>query len=275
MSKEAHLVRTISLCLLLIGSLFAISGCAENNSAYQLEEFVQKHPSPVAGVPYRVYPPDVIGFSSKYVRELDNKIRKVRPDGKVNLPLVGEVFVAGKTVQEIGYEVASRARRYYKRVDVTVYMVRYNSQKIYVFGQVTHPGPLAWTGSDTVLEVLARVQPTLLAWPEKIKIIRAGSPRRGGYLPENISDLKANGAKELTVNMKEMVEKGDMSHNILLKPGDIVFVPPNPSAKIGLALRQLLFPVQPIVEAAHVPVAIDDAIDVFDDDDDCHHHCDD
>ena len=267
MSREAHLVRTISISFIV--SLIGLAGCSQQSEdPSQLQAFVQKHRSAVAGIPYKVYPPDVIGFSSKYVRELDNKIRKVRPDGKVNLPLVGDIFVAGKTVQEIGYDVASRARRYYKRVDITVYMVKYNSQKIYVFGQVYRPGPLAWTGSDTVLEVLARVQPTLLAYPEKIKIIRAHVPRRGGYLPENLDNLKASGAKELTVNMKEMVEKGDMSHNILLRPGDIVFVPPNPYAKVGLALKQVLFPVKPVLESARVPVVIDDANDAFKGEDD-------
>ncbi len=263
MSTEAYrgLKRVFRGAVSILAGLIFVSGCAEKevDSISQLHAFLQKKRSPVVGVPYHVFPPDVIGFKSKYVREIDGEVRKVRPDGKISLPLVGEVFVAGKTLQEIGYDVAVAARKYYKRVDITVYMIEYNSQKIYVFGQVERPGPLPWTGADTVLDVLAQAQPTLLAWPEKIKIIRARPPKRGGYLPEVEGGVSQ--AEELVIDMKAMVEQGDMSHNILLKPGDVVFVPPNPAAKIGLALRQILFPVQPVLEAARAPVVVRDASD--------------
>ncbi len=259
MSTEASLVGKLSLVLLCA----FVAGCSQQNNddTHQLSTFLQKDRSPVSGVPYRVYPPDVIGLSSKYVREIDGERRKVRPDGKINLPLVGEVFVAGKTLQEIGYEIAWAARKYYKRVDITVYMIEYNSQKIYVFGQVLRPGPIPWTGSNTILDVLAKVQPTFLACPKKIKVIRGASPRRGGYL--NNEKLTAKGANELVIDMTAMVEKGDMSHNIILGPGDVVFVPPNPSAKVGIALRQIFYPVKPVLEAARVPVVIDDAGDAM------------
>ena len=118
-------------------------------------------------------PPDVIAISSNYVREIGNVVQQIRPDGKVSLPLVGEIFVAGWTTQEIRQEVETAARRYYKKSDITVYVVEYKSQKIYVFGEVARPGTMAWTGSNTLLDVLARTQPTSLAWPEKIKVIRA------------------------------------------------------------------------------------------------------
>ena len=259
MSTEESLVR------ILIGAVLcgAWVGCAERtDSVEQLQSFLQKERSPVCGVEYRVLPPDVLGISSRYVREIDNLTRKVRPDGKISLPLVGDVFVAGKTLPEIGYEIAWAARKYYQRVDVTVFMVDYNSQKVYVFGQVFRPGPLPWTGSDTLLDVLAQSQPTLLAWPEKIKVVRGTSPKRGGYLPGSEGGEQEE-AKELTVDLMAMVTKGDMSHNILLWPDDVIYVPPNPTASVGLALRQLLFPVQPVLEAARVPTTVEDAADVF------------
>lgn len=257
---DGNLVRIligVALCASLIG-------CSQaGRDEDELQVFVQKKPSPVAGIPYRVLPPDVIGISSKYVREIHGIQRRVRPDGKIALPLIGEVFVAGKTLQEIGYEIAWAARRYYKRATVTVYMAGYNSQKIHVFGQVSRPGSLPWTGSDTLLDVLAKVQPTLLAWPERIKIIRARTPRRGGYLPytEQAQD-PTNETKEMTIDLMAMVKKGDMSRNIFLWPDDVIYVPPNPSAKVGLAIRQLLYPVHPVIETLRLPVSYLEATDI-------------
>jgi len=260
---DNNLVRTV-ICVAMCAWL---AGCSQNGhkDAEQLQSFLQKKRSPVAGVPYRVLPPDHIGLASKYVREIDGIIRQVRPDGKIALPLIGEVFVAGKTLREIGQEIDRLARQYYKRVDVTVHMAAYNSQKIYVFGQVARAGPRPWTGADTILDVLARVQPTLLAWPEKIKVIRGESPKRGGYLPYRDQVENENQSREVTVDLMAMITKGDMSHNILLWPDDIIYVPANPPAKVGLVLRQLLFPVQPVLEAVRVPKSYAEATDIDDD----------
>jgi len=260
-----------NLVRILIGVVICVSlvGCTQTtrDDVEQLQAFLQKERAPVAGVQYRVLPPDVIGLSSKCVKEIDGVRRQVRPDGKISLPLIGEVFVAGKTLQEVAHELTWSARRYYKRADITVYMVGYNSQKIYVFGQVSRPGMMPWTGTDTLLSVLARVQPTLLSWPEKIKVVRGQSPKRGGYLPGTEQEDQANGAKELTIDLMAMVKKGDLSRNVFLWPDDVVYVPANPPAKVGLVIRQLLFPVGPVLDTLQVPNAFEDAVEYDDDDD--------
>lgn len=243
----------------------AAGGCSQKaNDLDQLNAFLQKHRSPVSGIEYRVLPPDVIAISSRYVREINNIRQQVRPDGKINLPLVGEVFVAGRTPKQIAMSIATLVRDYYNRVDVTVTVVEYKSQKIYVFGQVLRPGPQPWTGADTLLDLLATVQPTLLAWPEKIKVVRAKPPSRGGYMPEISEDDQGEEtskfkAEELTVNLFAMIKTGDMSRNIMLRPDDVVYVPPNPFAGVGLAIQQLLFPIRPVVDVARAPGDIREA----------------
>ena len=52
-----------------------------------------------------------------------------------------------------------------------------------------------------------------------------------------------------------MVKKGDLSQNVLLKPNDIVYVPPNPLAAIGLAIQQVLFPIRPATETITTPAS--------------------
>jgi hypothetical protein len=59
----------------------------------------------------------------------------------------------------------------------------------------------------------------------------------------------------MKVNMMHMIEKGDLSRNVLLKAGDVVYVPPNPLAAFGLAMQQLLFGIQPATSTIQLPAS--------------------
>jgi len=263
-------VRYILVSVTLIG--LATMGCqsTEQKKIAQLHQFLQKDRSPVGAVEYRVLPPDVINVTSHNVQEITDVVQQIRPDGKISLPLIGELFVAGLTPQEIRREIIAVAQKYYKKVDVTVFVTGFNSQKVYVFGEVYRPGPMPWTGSDTLLDVLAQVQPTLMAWPEKVKVVRGRQPKRGGYIagdPESDPGYNAEpasgevrneqGAQELTVDLMAMVKSGDMTHNILLQPDDVVYVPPNPFAAVGLGIQQILFPTRGVVDMVQAPGDVD------------------
>ncbi|MGB2753687.1 MAG: polysaccharide biosynthesis/export family protein [Phycisphaerae bacterium] len=301
---------TANRCLgVLIGCLLgaAAMGCGGNNE--RLKAFLQEPRSPVSGSEYRVLPPDVILINSIYVSDINNFKVEVRPDGKINLPLLGEVTVAGNTPREIEAVLKARSREFYEEVDATVQVTEFRSQKIYVFGQVARPGPLPWTGTDTVIDVLAQVQPTPLAWPERIRVIRGKPPIRGGYLRPSKEDQEDQAEKSdpeedapapsteefpvakegedkqekpltveeatkmaaeaaraaeagdgsdahmMKVNMMNMVEKGDFSQNVLLKAGDVVYVPPNPLAAFGLAMQQVLLGIQPAASTIQAPAS--------------------
>lgn len=253
------------LCFLVsvAAAVCASGGCYNSD---ELKAFLQKPRKPVSGVDYHVYPPDVISISSLRVPEVDEVSQKVRPDGKVNLPLLGEVFVAGMTPADIEEAIKAKASEYYEGVDATVVVTGYNSQKFYIFGQVGRPGPMAWTGKDTLLDALAKAQPTSLAWPERIVIVRGGEPQEGGNLPEKGSGLymftgvrpaeENKPRSKMTVNLMAMVESGDLSNNILLEPNDVIYCQPNPLAKVGLAIQNVLFPIRPAVETVTLPAQV-------------------
>jgi protein involved in polysaccharide export with SLBB domain len=253
----------------LTGAILGLvaSGCGPAFTYEKFRAFLQEPRAPVSGTEYRVLPPDVITVTSRHVPEVNNVTQQVRPDGKVNLPLLGEIYVATAT-----------AREYYEQVDATVTVSQYRSQMIYIFGQVSRPGPRPWTGTDTLLDVLAQSQPTQLAWPERIKIVRLAKPKRGGYLSDKEYKKALNQAKgaaegkgpqgptEMTsreetksvvimVDMMKMVQKGDASRNVMLQADDVVYVPPNPLAAVGLAIQQLLFPIRPGAEMISMPAS--------------------
>lgn len=263
--------------LVLAGALtvMCLTGCGSSQD--ELAAFVEGQRLPVSGHEYRVLPPDMITIRSVHVPEINGVSERIRPDGYINLPLLGEVDVAGKTPEQIEAVLMERSQEFYELVDATVSVSGYNSQQIYIFGQVGRPGPMAWTGTNTLLDVLAQAQPTTLAWPQRIRVVRGELPRRGGYLSaddiekrvelarkagisgtgtavdDDLSTAEDLKAKVMTVDMKAMVESGDLSHNVLLQPDDVVFVPANPLAAVGLAIQQLLFPVRPGIETIGLP----------------------
>lgn len=215
----------------------------------------------MAATEYRVYPPDVIYITSLHVAEINNNMQRVRPDGKINLPLLGEVAVAGKTPKEIEQLLTEAAHKYYDKVAATVEVRSYESQRFYVFGQVVFPGPLPWTGRDTLLDALAKTQPNFLSWPERIIVTRGDDPKTGGFTTDFVeeeddgyrksgiaAERKDRPRKQMVINLAAMVEEGDMSKNILLQPNDVIYVQANPFAKVGLSIEQVLFPMRGLSE---------------------------
>lgn len=72
--------------------------------------------------------------------------------------------------------------------------------------------------------------------------------------------------REIIVDVDRMIRTGDTSANILIEPDDIIYVPPTPLAWVGLRIRELLFPVSPVLDAYVTPATVMDASDEYDDD---------
>lgn len=230
----------ISLATLLVVALTA-AGCAPRYTDYQA--FVQKPRPLVTATEYRLNPPDVVTFSSKRVREINGNTQQIRPDGVITLPLLGDAFVAGKTCAEISSELEEMAKVFYADADVTVRVAGFNSKKIFVFGEVAAPGPYQYNGANRVLDTLAKAQPTRLANPSRIQVLR----------PSDEGEL----IRRMTINLDDMVKRGDTSLDAVLEEGDILYVPPNALATVGLAIQQVLLPVSPAAQTVQGSASIE------------------
>lgn len=221
--------------------LLALPGCAR----YHDYDAFLRNPKPlVTTSDYRMMPPDVVQVSSKRVREIDGHQEQIRPDGRLTLPLLGSIFVAGRTTEDVALELEDLARDFYEDADVTVRVIGYNSKKIFVFGEVSGPGPYSYNGANTILGTLSKAQPTRLADPTRIHILRPGED---GYL-----------VRRMTISLDRMIQQGDTTLDAVLEDGDIIFVPANPLAAVGLGLQQLLLPIQPAASVVAGPAGIDD-----------------
>jgi polysaccharide export outer membrane protein len=237
----------------LWGAMLSLATCAGCSAKYEdLKAFVQSHDhGDTAASTYRIDPPDVIAISSPTSNEVDNVYQTVGIDGKVSLKLLGEIKVSRLTPREVASKLEEMLRRYYVDPKVHVRIAGYRSKKIYVMGQVDQRGPMTFTGRDTVLDVLARAKPNFIAWGAQTKIIRPSA--------------NPNERHEIIVNVDDIMQKGDLRGNVVLQPGDIIYVPPTPMGWVGLRVREALFPFTPIEEAYRTPTDFATATDRYED----------
>jgi polysaccharide export outer membrane protein len=234
-----------------------VAGCTSGRPRDTFD-FAQWHELEAAMAEVRVGPGDLVSISAPQILEVDGVRQQIDPAGKISLRLAGDVKVAGMTNQEIKAKLAQMLKPYYRDPKLNV-EVSAKSRRIFVFGEGTANGAVPYTGHDTVLDVLPTVGNSLIAARKRVKIIR----------PTADPSQK----KELTVNLARMMKTGDWTDNVLLQPNDIVYVPPTSLGWVGLRMRELLFPVQPVFEAYNMPAQFLQSNDSYhdarrDDDDD-------
>jgi polysaccharide biosynthesis/export protein len=135
----------------------------------------------------------------------------VRSDGKISLPLVGEVQAAGETPLKLEQDIAARLKNYIEEPDVTVIVQQINSQKFNILGQVSRPGAYPLTNTATVLDAIA---------------IAGGF--RDFAKQKSIYVLRQNpdGTQtRIAFNYKEVVKGENPAQNIRLQPRDTIVVP--------------------------------------------------
>lgn len=104
--------------------------------------------------PYRIGVDDVLTITVWHEPDISRNV-PVRPDGKISLPLAGEVQAAGATTPELEKQLKASLARFLKDPELTVMVAEIRSQRINVVGQVTHPGAFVMTQSMGVLDAIA------------------------------------------------------------------------------------------------------------------------
>jgi polysaccharide biosynthesis/export protein len=134
---------------------------------------------------------------------------QVRPDGKITLPLVGDLQAAGKTTAELDEDITRELKTYMNNPSVTVIVVEATAATAYIIGSVNHPGAVALQGPITVLQGLA-LAGGLTDWANRkgIRILRKN----------------AAGTQSIAFNYNDAI-KGSAAAATILRAGDTVVVP--------------------------------------------------
>jgi polysaccharide biosynthesis/export protein len=135
----------------------------------------------------------------------------VRSDGRISLPLVGEVQAAGETPAKLEAEIADKLKNFIAEPDVTVMVQQINSQKFNILGQVMKPGSYVIANSPTVLDAIALAGGFRdFAKQKSIYVLRQNPDGSRSRLP---------------FNYKEVIKGANPLQNVELQARDTVVVP--------------------------------------------------
>jgi polysaccharide export outer membrane protein len=138
----------------------------------------------------------------------------VRPDGKISTPLVEDMVAVGKSPAQLARDIEKVLAEYVRSPTVNIIVANAASalSQVKVFGEVKVPQSVPYREGLRVLDVvLVAGGVTDFAAPNRAKIVRAAV---GNQKP-----------KEEKVRLGDLMQKGDMTQNLLLKPGDVLVVP--------------------------------------------------
>lgn len=210
-----------------------ICGCGPSYDPADINAFTKPHEVFVNMDNYVVQPPDELKIICSKVPEIHEAVQNVRPDGKISFEALGEMDVAGKTIAEVAAMIKEKAMTLYALAGdypVDVQVSAFASKYYYVAGQVNFPGPKLVTGRDTALSALLLAQPNVLSWDEKIRVIR---PSRDPEVPAKIFEF----------DLQSVYDNGDVSQDVLLEEGDIVYARPTVLAAIAMVVEEFVRPI--------------------------------
>jgi polysaccharide export outer membrane protein len=163
----------------------------------------------VPAADYVIGPDDVLSVVFWREKDLSADV-VVRPDGRISIPLLNDVTVAGLTPEQVRVKLAAEAARFVQDPNVTVIVKQINSRRVFITGEVAKPGPYPLTGPTTVLQLISLAGGFLeYADSKNVLVMRNEEGRPSSY----------------RFNYKEVVERKNLAQNIQLQPGDTVIVP--------------------------------------------------
>jgi polysaccharide export outer membrane protein len=171
----------------------------------------QESPSATTGSEYIIGPGDSLQVFVWRNEELSTTV-PVRPDGRISTPLVEDMIAVGKTPSKLARDIEAVLSEYIRSPQVNVIVTNAVStfSQVRVLGQVTTPQAVPYREGMTVLDAVLAVG--------GLGEFAAGN--RG-----KIARVEGGKQQEIKVRIGDLVNKGDVSQNLPLKPGDVLVVP--------------------------------------------------
>jgi polysaccharide export outer membrane protein len=160
---------------------------------------------------YLIGPEDVLDIAVWKNPDLSLEVT-VRPDGKISMPLVGDIHAGGRTPDELREVIVAKLKEYQETVVASVIVKQVNSYRIFILGEVVNPGSYLIKRRTTVLQAIALAGGfNKYASKNKMVVIR---------------DKKGETEEKIPVRFDHIVDpKARLDTNLTLKPGDTIFVP--------------------------------------------------
>jgi polysaccharide export outer membrane protein len=207
--RPVHLRGSHILFPVVIVTAVSLGGCESQPSTT---------PAPIAGAAdspseYVIGPGDVLSIFVYEAPPLSVTDLPVRPDGRISVPLVPDVLAAGKTPTQLGAEISAKLKKYVNDPNVTVMVKSFegpSDQQVRVIGEATDPQAIPFRANMSVLDVMIATKGlTKFAAGNRAMIVRH------------------IGNKELRipVHLSDLIKDGDISQNVMMRPGDTLIIP--------------------------------------------------
>ncbi len=236
-AKKRTVCMRMAISLLSVLSIVVVSACstAPKVPAYQptvMEPMGAVSPPSVPPM-YRINYGDSLAVRFLYHGELNTQPR-VRPDGQMTVPGLGDFYVAGMTTNEVERDILRRASITHRNPVVSVLIKEYTTHVVYVGGQVRKPGFVeVRPGLTTLRAVYERGGFTRVARLDSV--IHIAWNEDGEYSAEK-------------VNLEGVLQSGLTAEDVVLGPNDVVYVPTTWVADAGIWVEQWLIDLIPVRE---------------------------
>ncbi len=171
-------------------------------------------PAPIASNPadesFVIGTGDVLAVNVWKEAEI-SRVVPVRSDGKISLPLVGEVQASGRTAKQVENDLKLRLKDYVAEPEVTVIVQEIKSQRFNVLGMVMHPGSFALAKPMTVIDAIATAGG-----------FRDFAKQKDVYVLRRTADGRQ---LRLPFNYKEVIKGQKPEQNVELEANDTVIIP--------------------------------------------------
>lgn len=200
----------LALRVLVMTGLLALVACATSSGSHDPPKL---NPQAQAVTAYRIGVDDEVKVAVWQNPGLDVSV-PVRPDGKISVPLVGDVDAGGRTPEEVAAEIQEKLKTYVRDPQVTVILTALRSHeylsRVRVTGAVRQPVSVPYRQGMTVLDaVLAAGGANEFAAADSTELYRK----------------EGEGTRAYAVRLDRILQKGDLSTNYPVAPGDVITVP--------------------------------------------------
>lgn len=160
------------------------------------------------GDDYQTGPGDVLKIIVYDNDELTARVR-ISDTGTIVMPLLGRIDISQLTIDQITEKITQLlADGYLVSPQVNVFVEEYRSKKVFVLGSVRHPGIVELSGSITFLELVSR----------------SGGLEKDAGDTATIQRASEEGEKIIVIDLRGLIELGDISQNVMISDGDTIFV---------------------------------------------------
>ena len=200
------IVLFVGICMSAIAQTSDVNSSSAKNGSTTADAPVT---SATSDPGYVIGPQDTLHINVWKEADLSSSV-PVRPDGKISIPLLNDVQAAGLTAMQLANSITSGLKKYVDDPRVTVVVTAINSRRVYVLGEVRHPGGFSLLPNMTISQAIADAGgPTEYAHTNRIYVLRKESGKQIKHSFNYNNFVKGKGADQ----------------DIALLSGDTVVVP--------------------------------------------------